>query len=835
MQGTQLPCSREDLSNEWLMIQSTRTVLKFTWMATACLGMGCLLANAESINSEDGGWFEKTFSLSKVTPAVVWNFAKEADRSLWKSNKDVVVTATTEGVQLKVAGGDPMLVTSLGTAIKGPCAVKVVYRQQAEMSYFELYPAGADGKFGAREFSRRMVMGGRDWQSVWFQLESSEIKNLRFDPEGGKRELELKEISIYPLKASRAKVHPVLPKPDWSNTFYMLPIHETFDDARYNDAARKKDLVRLKEEFGPGRLYMREGFSASSARSWNKSAITPLIPLLEDAGMVWHAHHHVGNHSIGRYPVILEAVKKDRRNASWRADGDCKGAATSWSDAKLFNEEGLARTSVLACVSRLNQDVVGARLEAARWLNQDQGHAAAAKNHPEVMISVGCSVENELPMSPYAWGCYSPWSVQEFQDWLRHRGIYAKGSAHAAQSAPEAVTGPWIMIDGSKRSAFYDDPSPSDGHGTGPSFNSYFGTQFSSWKLEYWDFADFPPGSLPWADDLANNLPAEGEKGNFSGEGFDAPRLADVKSRFWFAWDNEGQRAPGYRQFSIWAWNQDVVADFAKTGFPESHLFTHQIPAEFLSKLVLPEANYRSGMNVPLLRRFTTASPLWTADDAKGAFGGFGLGITTFDYMADETVFARARAMDANWALLEYHPDSQHAGYYRSLDSLRALYRQRVHVLAPGWWGYKKPPFMLDGTEFAKAIKDWMNNPSGFDESDQPWNGDGFVDFTPPPVHGLKVESTAEGKKLTWSDRLWPDIRYATWSLWREWQGGKFIISRQTPTEQKPEKIAEVEGNVFTWTDPNPPTGKVRYFVHAKRTAGISLEGASDTYAPGPR
>ena len=543
--------------------------------------------------------------------------------------------------------------------------------------------------------------------------------------------------------------------------------------------------------------------------------------------MVWHAHHHVGNHSIGRYPVILDAVKKDRRNASWRADGNCRGVATNWTDAKMFNEEGLARTSVLACVSRLNSDVVNARLEAARWLNVDQGHAAAAKEHAEVMISAGCSVENELAMSPHAWGCYSPWSVQEFQDWLRHRGIYAKGAVHASQAAPEAVTGPWILIDGTKRSAFFDDPSPVDARGTGPSFNDYFGTKFASWKLEYWDFADFPPGSLPWADDLDNKLPAEGEKGNFPGAGFDAPRLADVKSRFWLAWSNEDQRAMGYRQFSIWAWNQDVVADFVKTGFPEQHLFTHQIPAEFLSKLVLPNPDYRSGMNVPLLRRFTTASPLWTADDSKGPFGGFGLGITTFDYMADETVFARARAMDANWALLEYHPDSQHAGYYRSLDSLRALYRQRVHVLAPGWWGYKKPPFMLDGTEFAKAIKDWMNNPSGFDETDQPWNGDGFVDFTPPPVHGFKVESTDKGMKLTWSDRLWPDVHYATWSLWREWQGGKFIISRLTISQQKPEKIAEVEGNVFTWTDPNPPTGKVRYFVHAKRTAGISLEGTA--------
>jgi hypothetical protein len=754
-----------------------------------------------------------------------WRFDSEADRAQWKVGKELTLTANADGVKLQTKGGDPSMAATLPTALNGPLVVQVVCRQAEEMSYLELFPAGADGKFNAERMVRRMVLGGPDWQTVWFSLPPGELKHLRFDPEGGKHELDLKEITIYPLKFHRAKEHPVLPKPVWKNTFYMVPIHESFDDARYDDDSRRKDIAQLKEEFGAGRLYMRSGFSASSAQSWKKTSPLRLIPLLEAEGLVWHAHHHVGNHSIGRYPVILEAVKLDRRNASWRADGNCRGVATDWTDEKVFNEEGLARTSVLACVSRLTKDVVRARLEAARWLNETQGHAAAAREHPEVMVSAGCSVENELAMSPHAWGCYSPYSVQEFQDWLRHRGVYEAGKAHSKQAAPEAVTGPKILIGGSKRSAFHDDPTPMDAHGTGVSFNEYYGTQFTSWTLEYWDFAAFPPGSLPWNDDMGNVLPAEGERGNFNGRGFDAPRVADPQSKFWRAWDNEDAAAAGYRQFSIWAWNQDVVADFVATGFPETRLFSHQIPAEFLSKLLLPEASYRSGQNVPLLRRFTTATPLWTADDAKGNYGGFGLGMTTFDYMADESVFAKARALDANWALLEYHPDSMKSGYHRCLDSLQALYRQRVHVLAPGWWGYKKPPFMLDGTEFAKAIKDWMKNPSGFDESDQPWDGTEMIDFTPPAVHGVKLETVGETNKLTWSERLWPDVHYATWALWREWKDGVFIISRQSASQTKPEVIATVAGTVFSWTDAKPPAGKVRYFIHAKRTAGISLEG----------
>ncbi len=756
-----------------------------------------------------------------------WDFSRAQDRALWKVGKNLTATPTTGGMFLQSKGVDPSYVVTLPSSVLGSAAIKIVCRQSEEMSYLELSPVGADGKFGSRGMLRRMVLGRSDWQTVWFILEPGELKAMRLALERGKHELELKEIAIYPLSVARAKEHPVLPKPGWKNTFYLVPIHETYDDARYNDSARRKDIEKLKTEFGPGRLYMREGFSASSPRSWNKSGMKSLMPLLEDNGLVWHEHHHVGNHSIGRYPVILDAVKKDMRNAAWRADGNCSGVATNWTDMKPFNEEGLARTSVLACVSRLNLEVVKARHEAARWLNEEQGFAWATQEHPEVMIAAGCSVENELPMSPYAWGCYSPWSVQEFQDWLRHRGLYAKGASRGEQAALESVTGPWVQINGVKRSAFYDDPSPSESKGTGPSFNQFFGTDFTSWKLEYWDFVDFPPGSLPWNDNLKNKLPAEGERGNLAGHGFDAPRLPDLKSRFWMAWDNEDKSAAGYRQFSVWAWNQDVVSDFVQTGFPEQHLFTHQIPAEFLSKRMLPDVKYHSGMSVPLLRRFSTASPLWTADDAKGPFGGFGLGITTFDYMADETVFAKARSLDANWALLEYHPDSQHSGYHRSLDSLRALYRQRVHVLAPGWWGYKKPPFMLDGTDFAKAIKDWMSNPSGFDGTDQPWDSFEFVDYAPPSVHDFKVEKTNSGNKLTWSDRMWPDVHYATWSLWHEWRDGVFIIERQTENQSKPQVVAQVPGTDFSWNDPDASAAKAKYFIHAKRTSGVVIEGES--------
>ncbi len=789
-----------------------------TLPAAFFLSLGICLAGPRAVPDE---WLEKTFTLSQKSPAVEWDFSKPEDRADWKPNSQVEMTPSPDGVILGARGEDPFIIARLPQPVKSPTAVGFVLRQREELMYLELFTAGPKENMGVRAPLRRLALGSDAWQTVWFVVEGGDLGALRLDSPGGKAQLELSRVVAFPLALPRSSDHPVLPEPNWHNTAYVVPIHESYDDARYDDASRRRDIQQLQEEIGPGRLYIRIGFSASSPQSWHKTKMQDKIPLLEEAGLVWHAHHHVGNHSIGRHPEILTAVRKDRRNAAWSVDGNCRGVATSWADLHVFNEEGLARTSVLACISRLNTDVIAGRRSAVRWLNETQGHAWAAKVHPEVMVSAGCSVENELPQSPYAWGCYSPYSVQEFQDWLRHRGNYENG-----RGASEALIGPLITIRGQMRSAFFDDPSPADPNGTGPSFNAWFQTSFNSWKLEYWDLADFPPGTLPWAEDLSNTLPNDGEQGNFPGQGFDAPRVVKPNGRYWLAWDNEDAIKPGYRQHSIQAWNADVVADFAATGFPREHLFTHQIPAEFLSKRLLPPAEYKTGQSLPLLRRFTTASPTWTADDAKGPFRGFGLGITAFDYSTDEPIFARARACDANWALLEYHPDSPaQPRYDRCLDSLRGLYRQRVHVLAPGWWGYKKPPFLFNGTEFAKALKDWIRNPSGFDESDQPW--DSFVarDYAPPPVHGIKVDRAATGVVLTWSDHLWPDLNYAKWTLWREWRGGIFAIRRYTTNHPEGEIVAEVPGTQFRWEDPSPPE-KASYSVTARRTLDGDLEGA---------
>jgi len=295
------------------------------------------------------------------------------------------------------------------------------------------------------------------------------------------------------------------------------------------------------------------------------------------------------------------------------------------------------------------------------------------------------------------------------------------------------------------------------------------------------------------------------------------------------AFDNEDFHARGYRQHSVQAWNLDLGEDFVATGFPRERLYAHQIPAEVLGPLVYPNETEKWAGRPHLLRRFTTGSPSWTADDHLGDFGGFGAGITAFhDHALDEALFERVSGYDRNWAILEYHPDGHVAkpDYDKCLRSLRMLWHHQVHVLAPGWWNYTEPPFVLQNTDFTRAIRDWFNNPSGYDESDQPWDSEDLVDYRPPTVHGVQAVRDDQGVRVTWSKLMWPDVPYAEWSLWREFAGGEFWVYRSRSPHQEGERIATVAGGRFDYVDVNGPADEKYYYrVVAVRHKGVELRG----------
>jgi hypothetical protein len=742
-------------------------------------------------------------------PLTQWNFTKPETIDQWRAVGQVDIEPTDTGALFIGTGRDPIAETRLPQPVESPVVIRL--RCQAEQdSLAQFFWAGpGDGYSGKRVVGQHIHKGPAfTTHSIWIEA-GQVIDKLRFDPIAGKGRLLVESISIHPLKVHRSVGHPVLPKPTFRNSVHVVPIHEVFNAARYPDAKRRADMAKLLSECGPPKLYMRLGFSGSTPQAWKKGPVSDIIPLLEENGLVWHSHHQVSIHNVGRHDVIMEALQKDRRNAAWRHDGSCGGGAQSWTDTKAFTSEGPGRASVLICVSRLNKDVIAARRAAALWLNDDMAHTKMVREHP--------------------------YSISEFQQWLRHTGVYdARTGAYAGQGAQASVVGDLKRIRGAARSQFYDDPSPNDANKTGVSFNAWFGTSFDTWKLEYWDLKDFPPGSLPWADDLSNTLPQEGERGNVTGAGFDAPRTPDRNSRFWMAFDNEDFGARGFRQHSVQAWNMDLGEDFVATGFPRERLFSHQIPGEVLGPLVYPNEPEKLKGRAHLLRRFTTASPTWTADDHLGDFGGFGAGITAFhEHAHDAALFERVSGYDRNWAILEYHPDGHVAepDYDKCLRSLRMLWRHQVHVLAPGWWNYTKPPFVLQNTDFTRAIRDWFNNPSGYDESDQPWNSSELVDYRPPPVQGVRATAEGDAVTVSWSKTMWPDVPYAVWSLWREFADGEFWIYRSASPRQQGQLIGKVGGDTHRFTDATAPSGERYYRVVAVRHKGVELHGDASAAA----
>ncbi len=292
---------------------------------------------------------------------------------------------------------------------------------------------------------------------------------------------------------------------------------------------------------------------------------------------------------------------------------------------------------------------------------------------------------------------YSPFAVTEFRDWLRHRGLYDADGKYAGQGAPAAITGGQISVAGKMVSPFHDDPTPADARGTGSSFNSRFGTKFTTWDLAYWDLVKSPQ---PITNASFDPAPKTGE-GATPG-GFDAPRVRS-DSQFWRAWswdthDQRGKYPPGnpkipafgFRQHLTRKFVQDIGAVLQREGIPAEMLFPHQIPGELWNA-----ERERSG-----------ASTIWS-----GLLPSGNLGITFFGCVDVK----RVEQYSQNWGIFEWHPlpgsDPKSDKLYREAgESLELYFDSRASALFPGWWrreGQDKT-FPLNDSKFAEALKNWL-------------------------------------------------------------------------------------------------------------------------------
>ncbi len=492
------------------------------------------------------------------------------------------------------------------------------------------------------------------------------------------------------------------PKPDHSNTLYIMPIWEHgLDVPQTTDDDYRQQIARMKKEFGPGNDYNKLGFS-SVYKAGNLHLLLRQLKVFQQENIHRGVIFALQTHNIQGNNVTNP--NGDLRNYQWRLNG------RTW---RGMPGPVVRRDTLVVTPSRYAKAVRAEMHHKAKLWADDIKTAMRA--YPGVISVLNFTVEEELAIGGATnieyLGDYSPFAVTEFRDWLRHRGLYAPGAPYAGQGAPEAITGPFISVNGHRVSPFYHDPTPDRSAGTGRSFNKTFGTNFKSWTLAYWDLDQYPD---PITDTHFNPSPKRG-KGATPG-GFDAPRVRN-HSRWWRAWDwtyqghhnsfppgNPSHPAYGFRECEVAHFVRDVADLLIAEGLPKELLYAHQIPAELLGDMP-------GGAN----RALSSASTIWSGYLPQNGH----VGITRFGPIDTSMITQYSR----NWGIFEWHPAPNRPPespilYHAALHDLRTFVASGCHLLLPGWWNvpvngryhdaHVRKVFPLNDSNFAKAIKTFL-------------------------------------------------------------------------------------------------------------------------------
>lgn len=523
-----------------------------------------------------------------------------------------------------------------------------------------------------------------------------------------------------------------LPVPDDTNTFYFMPgvngLDHDSDLADFYQVAQD-----FYEQFPVNGLYWRRGVTlldpvGDGATESNTVAAAEKI---HETGLALGFHVGVTcHHNYGEMGVLRQT---DRRLNQWDSDG------------QVFNTGSDDMSTVT--LSRYAAAIVA--LRQARAEAHGRSFSQAQALYPDTAIFLNGPIEVEFRKSEAQdlhYADYSPFLVKEFRDWLCHRGIYHDVSGQFAGDGC-----PLEFIDNMN---FSGDPSPSVSATNGLSFNTVFGTAFTTWDLRYWDPDQFP-GALPMD---ADPMPGSGQNGFIDG-GFDPPRdtngaLTGGNTLFQSIWDgwrsnrvNGTQTGYGFRQFCVHRYIEDNARWIHSMGVPVRSIFTHQIPSDFLGNFY---------------RERSSASPFWTAINE---FSNPGY-TAYFDTTHQDALFLATQYLSPRWGLFEYHPDpfkEQNLDYF--LTALEKLYMYRCQFLVPlELYHLENSNYQLIGSDFQTAVNLFLSTNwpgTEYPRFDQPYFNTQWIDYTPPPVTGESLDNGL----LTWSNQIWSGHPH-TWSQW---------------------------------------------------------------------
>ena len=547
-----------------------------------------------------------------------------------------------------------------------------------------------------------------------------------------------------------------LPKANVENSFYILPLYGIAFPTNLTFEETEIQYAKMKQELGEGNLYHRLGFSFIYTPSLNDLTYQDHFVLAEKYGVHLGLIFALQSHTRVEYRQIADT---DLRQYQWRKDGeDWEGSLTNSGTLEIAEGQ---RNYKIPTPSRLANNLRSYNLNLAKeWA---LGALNLMEKYPDVVTCINGPIEEELAIggiNEIKMADYSPFAVTEFRDWLRHSNIYdATTGQYAGEGAMDLIIGDLIDFNGTLRSQFYDDPTPENDNGTGVSFNKFFGTNYQTWSLKYWDLDIFTD---PITDENFDVSPESGL--GFTENGFDAPRNLNPGSKFWNAWsydipDHGGQYPAGNPNAPAFGFRQNMVRNFVRDlfdvliteGIPKNLLYAHQIPGEALDNFTGEAPRNRS-----------SASTVWTGYLDKNET----VGITRFGGI--DPLIMTQYADD--WGIFEWHtkpfaPANSQELYDVSLQDLNSYYDNNCHFLFPGWWTNYPPPsdaiFPLNDSKFSEAIGDFMGS-----RVENPYHIQGnIINYTPPVVNGVKGNVKDGILNAQWDHAIWNGLL----AKWKDW------------------------------------------------------------------
>jgi len=635
-----------------------------------------------------------------------------------------------------------------------------------------------------------------------------------------------------------------LPKPTYDNSLLFSWTHNFLHD--------ETDVPYLVGQYGNG-LYAKLFFSSFVYvdMDWRTdiSSVDTEIQSFKDKvnDMIAFAKkYNVGIHLTLVYGISRgvtyynDAKEEDVRNAQWYNDNNISSSSQQSRFAQS-NQAGGQHSNVLdlnhadddldytprlsgssANSSILNDYVFNTFSRYARKL---RGHLEAKVEaifsylkrkqaaNPDVTIIVSAPGESEMnfhrtnhstPIQDYFCD-YSPFSVLEFRDWIRHEGLYATGEKYAGQG-------------------YENGGSRYQGSSGLSKFNGDFGTSFSTWDLKYYNWSltdavdqdytnstDPDPKAILISKYSYNGMkPSSGS--NYKSGGFDPPRVMQEvgANDFYDLWHN-------FRETQVANYVKDMTNIARQSGFPRDQYFTHQIPGDHLF------GTRPNDPAIPTLnpRYFASASPLWTANP----YSDTGVGLTIYDinwgsYYSRTSKYAptAANSLSDNWAALEYNPESIPDGYLSSVslgavstiyDQMMKLYNANPHVISFFKWTDRSVfpyNYQFKGTNRETAAKQFFNK-----VKDKARQSSSTV-FTPGKVSSFSgaYSSTTGLVKLEWSAKIWSDLAYQ-WTHWGDFK--TFVVYRSTSSGFTAGSSTEVARTTSAgYTDTTFPRGTTVYY-----------------------